>query len=683
MFFKRRWFKILTTLLGLFAFVGYFAFSTFLFPPHEDDWEFDVSALVPRDVDFFVAKAALKEDFGEFPRLAAANRIQRTEAWMELDTSPAYGAWLESNGIEQMLAQLREGLAQIPLGYSPLDVFGGSDLALAGRFKGQSIEQADWAIYGRLNWMGKAALGALNYPGLIGLDGSGLVVTEEEGILHLAGGQLSQDLYVARILDVGVLGSEASLVRAAVELERASGENSLYLSADYGDRIETVRSRSAKGNEVEVLLDLRALLDNLGHKGTLPDTSSERFLTAFMGRVFQIPACRKVMGVIGFDDGVNVDLHGTFSSEEITTAQRRIYGRDAGFGHEKVMEKVAIVAPEDAVLFAYLEGPIATLLEEVLASVDPAMKRNLADAFRSTGRFPDLDAVRNHLAVSLHNRLALVVRENDYAKESKLDPATGRMEYAGPPNDGQSVFAVALITWYSDEGKLIELRELIGQSPAYFGLEGRNGDTGYYQHKVGNYDTREFWSRFVPGTGVIATMNTHDQFIISNVHEMLRDIYKTTTIGGREYPRLSSRPEFIELMSDTVPSANMLVWMNPQSARKTLESQAEAWAREHAATGIDWGRKRAEEENKLIPQLFPGRGRGQLTRDQRDKLNVAVDPILKEYRTDFIKQRIPDLVREKQRQIAYGMSCTSFLAMIQLSPRAFSFSMRTVIPLPE
>jgi hypothetical protein len=164
---------------------------------------------------------------------------------------------------------------------------------------------------------------------------------------------------------------------------------------------------------------------------------------------------------------------------------------------------------------------------------------------------------------------------------------------------------------------------------------------------------------------------------------MLRDIYKTTTIGGREYPRLSSRPEFIELLSDTVPSANMLVWMDPQRARKTLESQAEDWAREHAATGVDWGRKRAEEENKLIPQLFPGRGRGQLTRDQRDKLNAAVDPILREYRTDFIKQRIPDLVREKRRQIAYGMSCTAFLALIRLEPRSFSFSMRTVIPLPE
>ncbi|MAG62514.1 hypothetical protein CMO84_03235 [Candidatus Woesearchaeota archaeon] len=683
MFFKRRWFKILAILLGLFAFVGYFTFSTFLFPPHEDDWEFDVSALVPRDVDFFVAKSGLEEDFGEFPRLAAANRIERTEAWMELESTSAYGAWLEDNGVEQLLAQLDEALEQIPLGYSPLDVFGGSDLALAGRFKGQSIEQADWAVYGRLNWIGKAALGALNYPGLIGLDASGLVVTEEEGILHLAGGQLSQDLYIARVLDVGVLGSEASLVRAAVELERASGENSLYLSADYGDRIETVRSRSAKGNELEVLLDLRALLDNLKQEGPLPDTSSERFLTAFLGRVFQVPACRKVMGVVGFDDGVNVDLHGTFSSEEITAAQRRIYGRDGGFGHEKVLEKIAISAPEDAALFAYLEGPIATLLEEVLASVDPAMKSNLADAFRSTGRFSDLDAVRNHLAVSLHNRLALIVRENDYPLEEKLNPATGRQEYAGPPNDGQPVFAVALVTWYSDEDKLIELRELIGQSPTYFGLEGRNGENGYYKHKVNNFDLREFWSRFVPGTGVIATINTHDQFIISNRYKMLMDIYKTTTIGGREHPRLSSRPEFLELLSDTVPSANILVWMDPQRARKTLESQAEDWAREHAATGIDWGRKRAEEENKLIPQLFPGRGRGQLTRDQRDKLNAAVDPILTEYRTSFIKQRIPDLVRDKQRQIAYSMSCTAFLALIRLEPRSFSLSLRTVFPLPE
>ncbi|MDP6939551.1 MAG: hypothetical protein QF848_12050, partial [Planctomycetota bacterium] len=214
-------------------------------------------------------------------------------------------------------------------------------------------------------------------------------------------------------------------------------------------------------------------------------------------------------------------------------------------------------------------------------------------------------------------------------------------------------------------------------------LEGRNGENGYYKHKVNNFDLREFWSRFVPGTGVIATINTHDQFIISNRYKMLMDIYKTTTIGGREHPRLSSRPEFLELLSDTVPSANMLVWMDPQRARKTLESQAEDWAREHAATGIDWGRKRAEEENKLIPQLFPGRGRGQLTRDQRDKLNAAVDPILTEYRTSFIKQRIPDLVRDKQRQIAYSMSCTAFLALIRLEPRSFSLSLRTVFPLPE
>ncbi len=683
MIFKRRWLKILTILLGLVLFIGYFAFSTFLFPPHEGDWEFDVAGLVPRDVDFYVAKSGLADDFDEFPRLAAASRIEGTEAWLELDASPAYGAWLERNGVEESLAQLAEVLEQIPLGYTALDLFGGSDLALAGRFKGQTLKHADWAVYGRLNWMAKAALGALNYPGLLGLGDSGLVIVEEQGILHLAGGQLSQDIYVARVLDVGVLGSDPGLVRAAVELERARGENSLFLSADYGDRIANARGRSVKGDEVEVLLDLRALLDNAGHTGPLPDTSSQHFLTAFLGRVFQVPACRKAMGVIGFDEGVSIELYGTFSSEEITDAQRRIYGRDNGFGHKDVLEKIATVAPADAVLFAYLEGPISTLLEQVLASVEPAMRTNLADAFRSTGRYPNLNAVIDQLASSLHNRLALVVTENDYPLEEKPNPETGLMEYVGPPNDGQTVFAVSLVTWYSNEDRLVELRDIIGEAPTYFGLEGRDGASGHYVHSIGNYGTHEFWSRFVPGTGVIATMNTHDQFIVTNVHEMLRDIYKTTTIGGRKYPRLADRPEFGALLSDTVPSANLLVWLDPQGARKTLEEQAEEGASENAAAGIDWAKKRAEEENKILPQLFPGRGRRQLTRDQRDRLNAAVDPILSEFRRDFIAQQIPELLRERQRQIAYGMSCTAFLMLIQLEPRSFSLSLRAVTPLPD
>ena len=62
MLFKKRWLKILTVLLAVVSFVGYFTFSTLLFPPHEGRWGFDVASLIPRDVDFFAAKADLSGD---------------------------------------------------------------------------------------------------------------------------------------------------------------------------------------------------------------------------------------------------------------------------------------------------------------------------------------------------------------------------------------------------------------------------------------------------------------------------------------------------------------------------------------------------------------------------------------------------------------------------------------------
>ena len=59
MSFRKRLLRIFAILLLVALFAGYFAFSTFLFSPLEGDLEADVSTLVPRDVDFFVAKAHL------------------------------------------------------------------------------------------------------------------------------------------------------------------------------------------------------------------------------------------------------------------------------------------------------------------------------------------------------------------------------------------------------------------------------------------------------------------------------------------------------------------------------------------------------------------------------------------------------------------------------------------------
>ena len=81
---KRRILRILTILLLLFLFIGYFSFQTFVFNPLEGDFEYDVSALIPGDVDFFSAKA--KEGLVKSPVDYMIGYIRQTDLGVQLNT---------------------------------------------------------------------------------------------------------------------------------------------------------------------------------------------------------------------------------------------------------------------------------------------------------------------------------------------------------------------------------------------------------------------------------------------------------------------------------------------------------------------------------------------------------------------------------------------------------------------
>ena len=130
--FKSRFFKILSAIVLAALFLGYFAFSTWLYSPTESDFEYDVSALIPRDVDFYAARSDLASAFDGFPRLAVMDAIEQTDAWKVFEDSAQYGDLNREHRIESSLADLETNLAQIPLGMEPQDIFGGGDIAVAG-----------------------------------------------------------------------------------------------------------------------------------------------------------------------------------------------------------------------------------------------------------------------------------------------------------------------------------------------------------------------------------------------------------------------------------------------------------------------------------------------------------------------------------------------------------------------
>jgi hypothetical protein len=665
---KSRFLRITLIVLLIVLAAGYFTFSSLLYSPTEDDLEVDVAVLIPRDVDFYVAKAKIGELFDPFPHLAVVKRLEKLPAWQAWVSSPECQKLLEESKLAASMAQLETMARELPLGLEPQEIFGGRDLAAAGYFKGRELNAADWAVYGRANWAGKLAAALLRYPNVLGLSKQGITATVEENYVKLTGGQLPRELFVTRVQDVVVIATKVELARAAHDLASKGFADSFHQSAAHFDHIQNA-NRNAEKDEFEVFVNTRKLFDNLKISGAWPNPKSQDFFPAFFGRLFQLGSVKEAIGVIGLDEGAAVDLHGGFSSEQITEDQRRVY-RTRGFDQNQLLGEAARLAPSDTSLFVYLHADPGDVMRLMLESFEPALKTNLEDAFRNTGKYQSLAQLVTELDGALKDRFAVIVRPNDYPPDPE-----------GPPNDGQPVPAVAIVLWTQHVDTVNALRELIGGQGVKFGLQGRKpGEPGYFRNTEAGHDTREFWSRFVPGTGVIATGNSGDLTIITNSIGMLGHLLKTYTQGGAKYPRLSEDPSFESLVHTSIERANALVWANPRTGAPILRQSAQRVAQD--SIQIDWKLERARAEDQAIREQLPGKKRGELSPEDQAKVDEIVDPRLKSLEARIRAEQVPALMAAQERWITYLEAMQSALVMLALDPKAFELSIRAVVPLP-
>ncbi|HPF15036.1 MAG TPA: hypothetical protein PLJ12_12265, partial [Planctomycetota bacterium] len=545
-----------------------------------------------------------------------------------------------------------------------------------------------WVVYGRVGWSGKLAESMLRYPGLLRkASGQAFDVQSEDGLYSLKGGSLKQPLYVTRVQDVVLIGNDRDLVAKGPNLKEIGGTDSLALSAPYLDQIRGVESKTGEKG-LQVLLDVGKTFAAMGQDGPWPNTKSPAFSQAFLGRLIQAPSCKDVLGVLRFNQGVQVDLAGSFSSESVTPFQSRLY-RVNGFDRDQMLRDAARLAPADCVLFAYMHGPVTDLLRQVFDSVEPAMRSNFEDAVKSTGHFKSLDDLLDALGSSLRNRLALIVRENDYGPVVARNSAG--QEFPAE-TDGKPVFAMTLVTWTQGNesyAKLDEIRDMVGRNPEKFGLKGYDSsnpnDTGYYVFDSDGFPTREFWSPLIPGTGMMATMITDEgHFWITNHERMFSAVRQTYYQGAaRGFPRLSELPSFRVQAAAALDNANLIVWFNPRKAAPTLRKIAKQWAEDSVQSSINWARQRPIVEREVLADTFGGRSIGQLQTQETDQLRAIVDQRLSEWGEEYRRQQVPLMTAKRDREITYMESMESLLFELQLDQRTFKLALRAVTPLAE
>lgn len=668
MLLKSRILRYLLIGLLILVVVAYGAFATLFFNPMESDLDADVAALVPRDVDFFVAKADLGKAFDTFPRLSVLDRLEKKPAWSSFVDSPQGQKLAQDLQISATLARLREAVAQIPLGIQPQEAFGGRDLAIAGYFRGADLAQADWAAYGRSNWAGKLAAAALDHPGLLGLEERGLVVEELEGCVGVSGAGIPRKVFVTRIQDVVIVSTQADFPHKAHALVAKGYEDSFFQSAAYYDWIQKPVSRNADRDEFEFYVDTRKAIESFQLPKAWPDAKSPDFTTSMLGRVFQLGSLKDAIGVLGIDQGLALDLHGDLSSEQITPEQERLY-RTRGIERDALLGEAARLAPRDSALFVYLHAPVADFLNMMLASCEPALRQNLEDALRNTGKYPNLAKLVAELDASLKNRAALIIRPNDYPPDPE-----------GPPHNDAPVPAIALVLWPKNVEPLNALRQLIGEQGSKFGLQGRGpNDPGFFKNMEAGYETREYWSHLIDGTGIIVTANAADLTIVTNSLGMMGHLLKTYTQRSDKYPSLADDSRFHALVQSALPQANVIAWANPRTAAPILRNRARRVA-ENQFT-LDAATERPRIETKMLRESYAGRGKGELSTEEQVELEAKIDDEMRAMRQRLKDEQVPALMAEQERWISWMEAATGALLVLALDPKSFDLSLRITAPL--
>lgn len=683
---RKRLVRILLVLLLVFLFAGYFAFATFLFSPTEGDYEADVSTLAPESVDFFVAKADLRELFDEFPHLRISDALQGTRAWGEFERSGEWAAQKKTLGLDGMLERVEE-LKQQTFGTNLIEVFGGRDVALAGHFGASGgLAGAKWAVYGRANWKGKLALSLCRYPGLIGLSNQGIECKVDGEHFEFSGVGFPDPVHVTRIHDVIVASNARDLVQKARELDAGGGQGSFGQGAQYFDHIQNA-ARNPRRDEVELAVSWRELSKAVGLPERWPDAQSDNLWTAFAGRLFQLGSLNRLAGVVGFDGGVQLDLHGDLSSELMTPVQQKLYRR-RGADNADFTRDVARMVRSDAALFVMLEASLGELLRELLASSEEALRANLEDLLRELGQFKPTgdqqthtDALIADLDALFRDRIAIIVRDNDYPSLA-----------SDPPHDDEPTAAWTIALWTDGSEKartrIKELSEMVSLHYRSFGISGREaGERGVFTNNCqpGNFEIWEFWSRFVPGTGHIATAVNGDVFLVSNHYRMVCEALNTRDNSRNDpaFPRLVDRPDFMRLATESLSQANVMLWAEPKALGAIASQFTERAVRDEISARIDWKRERARIENEVLKDAFPGRARLTIEGDDKARFDELVEARIAEFEAKLQQEQAPLLKKQYERAWTYLGTFSAVVAMLALDPKKLDLSLRGYVPLGE
>jgi hypothetical protein len=503
----------------------------FIFNPFEGSLP-DMRDAVPRDVDFFLRKTDLAEDFADFPEPHFWQQFSDSSSWRTLEGGPIHRDLQANLQLDRALEEIRAAIQQTrdnTGGFvDPVADAVGREVIVAGRLDGRSLDQVRWCLYTRVSWKVRAGWGLKNIGVLqSALAGAGIQVQDEDDMLVFSMPGNPQPIYAARYLDCLMISNDRDLMQESLDLVEGIGQGEPFgRSSIYVDGISKPiqswenRANPFETNAVEFYLRPQTLLPFQTLQRLWPDAGNldsmnERVLAAFIN----LNAWRFLTGSLLFErDSLSVLARVELNRNEHTPFQGRFFQAEPQ-DRSRWLDPFLRMVPESACACAALRMPAGEFLQEMYRALDSVDQNLLDEGLRRTGEYQGMRDLIERIDLALLPRTGFVFSKNI------PDPQIPVVAISPMPQ-------VAWVFWVRPgmAKPLEEFQDVMRRHFKTFQFE-----QAYEMPVITNATDKilELTHRQIPATGEIAMILFDQFFVISNSGPLIRQMFETRFGGGR------------------------------------------------------------------------------------------------------------------------------------------------------
>lgn len=576
---SKKFLKRVSVTSGLIVAVGFLAFWKLFYFPFEGR-AFEMRDMVPRGVDFFVAKADLVGDFEgrslDFPYVPALEDLGQNRRWLDLKDSDFY------RDVESQLRELRrvfqESCVDVKLHtVNMLDEFLGTEVILAGYLGNQGFEDATWCAYARVSMWAKMGYGWVLENEFSRDQLQGVTIVKDGELFKIsfrANGQ-PMTLYCVRYADVMLIGNEKKIVAESHELAQGNTMDvePLGPSAHYKDGVwrplQTWKKRTevSQPNVLEFHLQpkkLVALDPDLSEwgKNIAEDNRNEKILASFVN----LDSWRFLSGTVIFEPMslsflahlvVNETMHSDF--------QKELFNENVP-PRSKWMDEFFGMVPQTAVAAAALRLSAGAFITELFEDVLDRDERLLInEQLRKTGKYKNFAELIAQINRSVQPRVGVVLRPN---RRSQKTIDTFDVHNPSPFPQWAWVFWIKKdVRGRLKSAPLSKLIDLLNTHRGAFNITqaftltlagGGSSDKAF-----------EFAIPQIPGTGNIAVCTYGQYFIFGNSGPFIEQM--TRALVDARVPSMRDDKDYLTIEADISPAVNGVGFVWSRNLKKVGE----------------------------------------------------------------------------------------------------------------